>query len=380
MQNDESTSVEIVFDGGPRPSTALAERRPAVRDRVAARWLLSKHSENTQAAYRRDIGTFFDRADECDIDVLSAEQVHLDGYRRWLETAEHRGRVAGRTSLAPVTVARKLTTVSSFYSHATRTGAALINPDGPRRPPEGVEREHDARVVPRRDRPTARRGDRQRCPPTGARAAPARDRDAGQRGGQGRHGRPVVGTRPPGPTGHPQGREAAAARRARGRGPCAPRLHPRPAGAAAPEHPRSGADDPAAGGLLPLDARIACRDRGPDLATHAAPHRGHARARRGRPAPRCPGATWPRPPARTRPPDTTGRGATWTTQRRPRSPIWWTGRRSAARSADRSTRGRTMSTTRKAARGPSTDQGSIPCCPTKLVGVRTGDDGAVPAG
>lgn len=128
MQNDESTSVEIVFDGGPRPSTALAERRPAVRDRVAARWLLSKHSENTQAAYRRDIGTFFDRADEWDIDVLSAEQVHLDGYRRWLETAEHRGRVAGRTSLAPVTVARKLTTVSSFYSHATRTGAALINP------------------------------------------------------------------------------------------------------------------------------------------------------------------------------------------------------------------------------------------------------------
>ncbi|MDN5929500.1 MAG: tyrosine-type recombinase/integrase [Pseudonocardia sp.] len=106
----------------------LAERQATIRDRVAGAWLASKHSVNTQAAYRQDIATFFRWADEFEIDVLSAVQVHLDGYRRFLESGDHATRYAGRRSYQPSTVARKLTTVSSFYRYAVRHGAAAVNP------------------------------------------------------------------------------------------------------------------------------------------------------------------------------------------------------------------------------------------------------------
>lgn len=128
MQTQDSPSAEIIPAGHPLPRAELAERQPAIRDRVAGMWLLSKHSTNTQDAYRRDVMTFFQWADTYGVDVLFAQQVHLDGYRRWLETADHSGRYHGRRSYSPSTVARKLTAVSSFYNYAVRTGSCALNP------------------------------------------------------------------------------------------------------------------------------------------------------------------------------------------------------------------------------------------------------------
>lgn len=143
MQVPDEGPPEIIFPGQPSPADdihhvaevvqrqragQLAERQAAIRDRVAAKWLLSKHSTNTQDAYRRDIRTFFAWADEYGVDVLLAAQEHLDGYRRWLETTDQVGRYRGRQKLQPATVARKLTTVSSFYRYAVRNGHTLANP------------------------------------------------------------------------------------------------------------------------------------------------------------------------------------------------------------------------------------------------------------
>lgn len=151
MQTPERPPAEIIFPPGPdvideqhehtedeirsmalvaqrHRAGQLAERQATIRDRVAGAWLASKHSANTQAAYRQDIATFFRWADEFEIDVLSAVQVHLDGYRRHLESGDHSTRYAGRRSYQPSTVARKLTTVSSFYRYAVRHGAAAVNP------------------------------------------------------------------------------------------------------------------------------------------------------------------------------------------------------------------------------------------------------------
>lgn len=128
MQAPETPSAEIIFAGVPLPRAEVAERQPAVRDRTAGAWLLSKHSANTQDAYRRDIGTFFGWADTYRVDVLTAMQMHLDGYRRWLETADHSTRYHGRRSYSPSTVARKLTAVSSFYDYAVRHAGVASNP------------------------------------------------------------------------------------------------------------------------------------------------------------------------------------------------------------------------------------------------------------
>lgn len=133
MDHPESASVEIIPAGARRGPGWETDRAPAVRtgqlrDRTAAAWLRSKHAGHTQEAYRRDITAYFAWADEFDVDVLAAVQIHLDGYRHHLETAEHRGRRRAKSDLQPATVARKLSTVSSFYRYAVRQGVALVNP------------------------------------------------------------------------------------------------------------------------------------------------------------------------------------------------------------------------------------------------------------
>lgn len=113
------TPSEIIpADAGHR-----LERAPeatSARDRLTAGWLLAQGRANTEAAYRRDIITFFTWADEFDVDALTARRVHLDGYRRHLESG-----AAGRTFTAS-TVARKLSVVSSFYRYAHREAEHLV--------------------------------------------------------------------------------------------------------------------------------------------------------------------------------------------------------------------------------------------------------------
>jgi integrase len=57
---------------------------------------------------------YFEWCDEFEIDALTARRIHLDGYRRHLESGG-----AGRT-YAAATVYRRLSSVSSFYRYATR--------------------------------------------------------------------------------------------------------------------------------------------------------------------------------------------------------------------------------------------------------------------
>lgn len=121
---------------GPRPGGEVALGRAGVRELLGQMWLESVRSDNGRAAYRRDLEHFYRWADDHGVDVLSALQVHLDAYRRHLETGEHAGRYHGRRSYAPATIARKLAALSSFYRYAVRHSRGLV----PANPLEHVAR------------------------------------------------------------------------------------------------------------------------------------------------------------------------------------------------------------------------------------------------
>lgn len=109
-----------------RGEGVLVERLVPLHEQLAARWLLSFDSDNTVAAYRRDIGLFFDWCTEFGFDPLTVGRTHADGYRRWLDDR-----------LKKSTRARKLSAVASFYKFGMQTAPELIiaNPmDAVRRP------------------------------------------------------------------------------------------------------------------------------------------------------------------------------------------------------------------------------------------------------
>jgi len=112
MSADGYLTGELVPAGHAlRGEGTLAIPEPAVRDLIRAGWLLSKKSEETRAAYRRDIDAFFAWADEFGLDVLLLRRVHIDGYRQFLESG-----AAGR-DYEPASITRKLSAVSSFYDY-----------------------------------------------------------------------------------------------------------------------------------------------------------------------------------------------------------------------------------------------------------------------
>jgi integrase/recombinase XerD len=83
----------------------------AIPDEIEATgtaWLLSFGSENTRNAYRRDFTAFVRYCVEHDLEPLQLRRVHIDAYARTLEAD-------GRS---PATVARNLSTLSSFYRYA----------------------------------------------------------------------------------------------------------------------------------------------------------------------------------------------------------------------------------------------------------------------
>lgn len=130
--------AELVPAARPAPGPGtLAARAPDVRDRLVAAWLLSKRAANTRDAYRRDVLAFFAWVDEWSgqlgtTDVLALQRYHLDAYREWLTSGEHRTRYHGRRSYSPSTIARKLTAVSSFYGYVTEEAPHLV-PSNPMR-------------------------------------------------------------------------------------------------------------------------------------------------------------------------------------------------------------------------------------------------------
>lgn len=112
----------------PRAGSELVTPASTLRDQLAAAWIMEvgNGSENTAAAYRGDITTFFGWADEAGLDVLALLPVHVAGYRRWLQTAEHAGRYRGSRKLSPATVARKLSAVSSWFRFGMLNAPGLV--------------------------------------------------------------------------------------------------------------------------------------------------------------------------------------------------------------------------------------------------------------
>lgn len=95
--------TEIV---GPAPGGVLAQPELDIAQHVAG-WLLSRRSERTRVAYGRDLRAFAGWLAEHHVDLLAARRAHVDAYARTLEA---RG-------AAPSTVARALSSLSSFYGY-----------------------------------------------------------------------------------------------------------------------------------------------------------------------------------------------------------------------------------------------------------------------
>lgn len=99
-------------------------------EEVREAWIGAQQSDHTKAAYRRDINEFFTWCRAHDYDPLTVGRIQIDRYRGWLR---HHRRQGGPVQLS--TLARKLTSLSSFYGYAVRELELL-----PRSPVEGVKR------------------------------------------------------------------------------------------------------------------------------------------------------------------------------------------------------------------------------------------------
>ena len=117
----------------PRQVSALAQR-PA--EQVTEAWLANRRlSEHTRAAYRRDVAGWLSWCAERDLDPLAASFLDVNAYARGLESSK----------LAPSTVARKMSGLSSWYEFLVKLRAIDANPvAGADRPP--VARDHSATV------------------------------------------------------------------------------------------------------------------------------------------------------------------------------------------------------------------------------------------
>ena len=84
---------------------------------LAAAFLLA-YEGHTRAAYARDLREWFSWCSDHDLDPLDVTRGHVDAFARTIGEVDH---------LSPATVARRLSTLSSFYRYA-----------------EGEERDHRA--------------------------------------------------------------------------------------------------------------------------------------------------------------------------------------------------------------------------------------------
>ncbi|GIE78795.1 tyrosine recombinase XerC [Actinoplanes philippinensis] len=116
-----------------QPHRALPPVTPASATEFTEAWLANRRlSEHTRAAYRRDVATWLTWCAERDLDPLHATFLDVNAYARRLET-----------TLAPASVARKLSGVSSWYDFLVKLQAVPTNPvSGADRP--HLDRDHSA--------------------------------------------------------------------------------------------------------------------------------------------------------------------------------------------------------------------------------------------
>ncbi|MFI7601807.1 tyrosine-type recombinase/integrase [Actinoplanes sp. NPDC049681] len=105
-------------------------------EQVTEAWLQNRRlSAHTREAYRRDVGAWLGWCAGRDVDPLRASFLDVNAYARGLEAQE----------LAPATVARKLSGLSSWYDFLVKLRAVDANPvAGADRP--YVSRDHSATV------------------------------------------------------------------------------------------------------------------------------------------------------------------------------------------------------------------------------------------
>ncbi len=85
----------------------------ASREAVQDGWIGGQRSPHTKAAYRRDTDEYFAWCDSHGYDPLNLGRIEVDRYRGWLTHHRRRGGPVAKSTLA-----RKLTSLSSFYTYA----------------------------------------------------------------------------------------------------------------------------------------------------------------------------------------------------------------------------------------------------------------------
>lgn len=108
--------------------TAALDLANATGDELAAAWLATKRSANTRAAYRADLVRFVEWCARKGVPPMAATTEVVNAYR--IDTEAE--------GLAPATIARRLSSLSSFYGFLVRRGLLPRNPvewqDVPRPP------------------------------------------------------------------------------------------------------------------------------------------------------------------------------------------------------------------------------------------------------
>lgn len=87
-------------------------------EQLGRAWLDSLRSENTRAAYGRDLADFVEWCQDLGGEALAATRPVIDRYRLALEADK----------LAPSTIARRLAALTSFYAYAVSLGVLAVNP------------------------------------------------------------------------------------------------------------------------------------------------------------------------------------------------------------------------------------------------------------
>lgn len=130
---------ELAPTSGPRALTA--EQFQGLADvPAAAVWLANIDNENTRRAYRSDVEAFvafcgIESADE----FRDVTRAHVIAWRSTLESAGTPGSDGEARSLAPTTIRRKLSAVSSLFDYLCNANAVESNPvAGVKRPTEGA--------------------------------------------------------------------------------------------------------------------------------------------------------------------------------------------------------------------------------------------------
>ncbi|GIF41385.1 tyrosine-type recombinase/integrase [Actinoplanes xinjiangensis] len=117
-----------------QPHQVLPPATTAAATDFTEAWLANRRlSDHTRAAYRRDVTSWLTWCTTHQVDPLNATFLHVNAYARALEAQP----------LAPASVARKLSGISSWYDFLLKLQAVPTNPVlGADRPP--LDRDHSA--------------------------------------------------------------------------------------------------------------------------------------------------------------------------------------------------------------------------------------------